>query len=186
MLRLPPHQGYRSNRASGVNVMARHQTLVSKQICPRRRLLGDVSPCSTPPHRKAQRSDPMPLPLTSSEVPCGPRRRPQDVFNDSRTILEPAGAVALAGAKAYLHRYGVKVRGAAGGARKGRGGGGRGGGWSRSIRPPVPWAMPGACGARREKAGVSIPMHVCTHALLCPPAVLLVLPPRTAWQTCFQ
>lgn len=32
----------------------------------------------------------------------------KDVFNDSRTILEPAGAVALAGAKAYLHRYGVK------------------------------------------------------------------------------
>jgi len=26
----------------------------------------------------------------------------QDVFNETRTILEPAGAVALAGAKAYL------------------------------------------------------------------------------------
>lgn len=28
--------------------------------------------------------------------------QPQDVFNETRTILEPAGAVALAGAKAYL------------------------------------------------------------------------------------
>jgi threonine dehydratase len=36
--------------------------------------------------------------------------RVQDVFNDTRSILEPAGAVALAGAKAYLQRYNVKVR----------------------------------------------------------------------------
>lgn len=27
---------------------------------------------------------------------------PQDVFNETRSILEPAGAVAVAGAKAYL------------------------------------------------------------------------------------
>ncbi|GAB4818367.1 hypothetical protein N2152v2_005413 [Parachlorella kessleri] len=32
----------------------------------------------------------------------------KDVFNEVRSILEPAGAVALAGAKAYLQRYQVK------------------------------------------------------------------------------
>ncbi|PRW39107.1 threonine deaminase isoform A [Chlorella sorokiniana] len=32
----------------------------------------------------------------------------KDVFNETRTILEPAGAVALAGAKAYLQYYGLK------------------------------------------------------------------------------
>lgn len=31
----------------------------------------------------------------------------QDVFNETRTILEPAGAVALAGAKAYLQYNGL-------------------------------------------------------------------------------
>lgn len=34
----------------------------------------------------------------------------QDVFNETRSILEPAGAVAVAGAKAYLKHYGLKVR----------------------------------------------------------------------------
>ena len=34
----------------------------------------------------------------------------QDVFNETRSILEPAGAVAVAGAKAYLQREGLKVR----------------------------------------------------------------------------
>ena len=33
----------------------------------------------------------------------------QDVFNETRSILEPAGAVALAGAKAFLKHYGLKV-----------------------------------------------------------------------------
>ncbi len=33
----------------------------------------------------------------------------QDVFNETRSILEPAGAVAVAGAKAYLKHYGLKV-----------------------------------------------------------------------------
>ena len=32
---------------------------------------------------------------------------PQDVFNETRSILEPAGAVAVAGAKAYLQHYGL-------------------------------------------------------------------------------
>ena len=31
----------------------------------------------------------------------------QDVFNETRSILEPAGAVAVAGAKAYLQHYGL-------------------------------------------------------------------------------
>ena len=34
----------------------------------------------------------------------------RDVFNETRTILEPAGAVGVAGAKAYLKHYGFKVR----------------------------------------------------------------------------
>ncbi len=34
----------------------------------------------------------------------------KDVFNETRSILEPAGAVAVAGAKAYLSRHGLKVR----------------------------------------------------------------------------
>ena len=33
----------------------------------------------------------------------------KDVFNETRSILEPAGAVAVAGAKAYLSRQGLKV-----------------------------------------------------------------------------
>jgi len=33
----------------------------------------------------------------------------KDVFNETRSILEPAGAVAVAGAKAYLNRHGLKV-----------------------------------------------------------------------------
>ncbi|CAL5220401.1 g2410 [Coccomyxa viridis] len=32
----------------------------------------------------------------------------KDVFNETRSILEPAGAVAVAGAKAYLSRHGLK------------------------------------------------------------------------------
>ena len=31
----------------------------------------------------------------------------QDVFNETRSILEPAGAIAVAGAKAYLKHYGL-------------------------------------------------------------------------------
>lgn len=31
------------------------------------------------------------------------------VFNDKRSILEPAGAVAVAGATQYLERHGLKV-----------------------------------------------------------------------------
>jgi threonine dehydratase len=31
------------------------------------------------------------------------------VFNETRSILEPAGAVAVAGAKAYLQREGLQV-----------------------------------------------------------------------------
>ena len=31
------------------------------------------------------------------------------VFNDKRSILEPAGAVAVAGATQYLERHGIKV-----------------------------------------------------------------------------
>ena len=33
----------------------------------------------------------------------------QAVFNDKRSILEPAGAVAVAGATQYLERRGLKV-----------------------------------------------------------------------------
>ena len=33
----------------------------------------------------------------------------RDVFNETRCILEPAGAVAVAGAKAYLRRNGLQV-----------------------------------------------------------------------------
>ena len=33
----------------------------------------------------------------------------KDVFNETRSILEPAGAVAVAGAKAYLSREGLEV-----------------------------------------------------------------------------
>ena len=33
----------------------------------------------------------------------------KDVFNETRSILEPAGAVAVAGAKAYLKRHNIKV-----------------------------------------------------------------------------
>lgn len=33
----------------------------------------------------------------------------KDVFNETRSILEPAGAVAVAGAKAYLKQHGVQV-----------------------------------------------------------------------------
>lgn len=34
----------------------------------------------------------------------------KDVFTETRTILEPAGALGVAGAKAYLARNGLKVR----------------------------------------------------------------------------
>lgn len=34
----------------------------------------------------------------------------KDMFTETRTVLEPAGALALAGAKAYLARNDVKVR----------------------------------------------------------------------------
>lgn len=34
----------------------------------------------------------------------------KDVFNETRSILEPAGAVAVAGAKAYLKRHGLQVQ----------------------------------------------------------------------------
>lgn len=34
----------------------------------------------------------------------------KDVFNETRSILEPAGAVAVAGAKAWLQANGHKVR----------------------------------------------------------------------------
>ena len=33
----------------------------------------------------------------------------KDVFNETRCCLEPAGAVAVAGAKAYLQRHGMQV-----------------------------------------------------------------------------
>lgn len=33
----------------------------------------------------------------------------RDIFNETRSILEPAGAVAVAGAKAYLKRHKLKV-----------------------------------------------------------------------------
>lgn len=33
----------------------------------------------------------------------------KDVFNETRSILEPAGAVAVAGAKAYLQKRDIKV-----------------------------------------------------------------------------
>ena len=33
----------------------------------------------------------------------------KDVFNETRSILEPAGAVAVAGAKAYLSRSGLQA-----------------------------------------------------------------------------
>ena len=33
----------------------------------------------------------------------------RDVFNETRSILEPAGAVGVAGARAYLRHYGIKV-----------------------------------------------------------------------------
>lgn len=33
----------------------------------------------------------------------------RDVYSETRTILEPAGALAVAGAWAYLERHGLKV-----------------------------------------------------------------------------
>ena len=33
----------------------------------------------------------------------------KDVFNETRCCLEPAGAVAVAGAKAYLQRHGMQA-----------------------------------------------------------------------------
>ncbi len=36
----------------------------------------------------------------------------KDVFNETRSILEPAGAVAVAGAKSWLQENGHKVGGA--------------------------------------------------------------------------
>ena len=35
----------------------------------------------------------------------------KDVYDETRSILEPAGALALAGAKAYLSHYDIKVPG---------------------------------------------------------------------------
>jgi hypothetical protein len=57
----------------------------------------------------------------------------KDVFNETRSILEPAGAVAVAGAKAWLKRHGhkgkkVRGRGLAGGLGLGLAGG-LDGGW---------------------------------------------------------
>ena len=34
----------------------------------------------------------------------------QDVFEETRSILEPAGALAVAGARAYLRHHDLKVR----------------------------------------------------------------------------
>jgi len=34
----------------------------------------------------------------------------KDVFNETRCCLEPAGAVAVAGAKAYLQRHSMQAR----------------------------------------------------------------------------
>ncbi len=39
------------------------------------------------------------------------RVRMQDVFNETRSILEPAGAVGVAGAKAWLKHHKHKVGG---------------------------------------------------------------------------
>lgn len=39
----------------------------------------------------------------------------KDVFNETRSILEPAGAVGVAGAKAWLKHHGHKVRARDGG-----------------------------------------------------------------------
>lgn len=39
-----------------------------------------------------------------------PPPTPQDVFNETRSILEPAGAVGVAGAKAWLKKNDFKVR----------------------------------------------------------------------------
>lgn len=33
----------------------------------------------------------------------------KDVYDETRSILEPAGALALAGAKAYLSHYNIQV-----------------------------------------------------------------------------
>jgi len=43
--------------------------------------------------------------LVDTDQICGAIK---DVFEDTRSILEPAGALAVAGAKAYLARYGLK------------------------------------------------------------------------------
>lgn len=34
----------------------------------------------------------------------------RDVYSETRTVLEPAGALAVAGARAYLQRHHIKVR----------------------------------------------------------------------------
>ena len=34
----------------------------------------------------------------------------RDIFNETRSILEPSGALSVAGAKAYLQRHGLQVR----------------------------------------------------------------------------
>ncbi len=33
----------------------------------------------------------------------------RDVYSETRTVLEPAGALAVAGARAYIERHGLKV-----------------------------------------------------------------------------
>lgn len=63
--------------------------------------------CSGGPHGllAALRAHTFPSP---HQLFLAPLLSPQDVFNETRSILEPAGAVAVAGAKAYLQHYGLK------------------------------------------------------------------------------
>lgn len=44
--------------------------------------------------------------LVDTDSLCGAIK---DVFEDTRSILEPAGALAVAGAKAYLQHHNLKV-----------------------------------------------------------------------------
>jgi hypothetical protein len=47
---------------------------------------------------------------TCQRRPASSFHSPQDVFNETRSILEPAGAVAVAGAKAFLRHYSLAGR----------------------------------------------------------------------------
>lgn len=80
---VPPSRRALSCLTAAISFVLPHPSLSSSFLYP---LLSATSLC--------------PLPM-----PC--RAPVQDVFNETRSILEPAGAVAVAGAKAFLQHYGL-------------------------------------------------------------------------------